>query len=131
MKDTEKNNIMEVAKEQFELWVKEAIDNLPEKFFKKINNVAFIVKDEPTKEQLKKAKLNASHILFGLYEGYLQSKKLNLGPVVPDRVTIFRKSITSQHSTREGIRSQIFETIKHEIAHHFGSSEAGARKASR
>ena len=127
----EKNNIMEVAQKQFELWVKEAIDNLPEKFLKKLNNVAFIVKDEPTKEQLRKAKLGANHILFGLYEGYLQSRKLNIGPVVPDRVTIFRKSITSQHSTKEGIRSQIFKTIKHEIAHHFGSGENGARKASR
>jgi predicted Zn-dependent protease with MMP-like domain len=122
---------MEVSKEQFELWVKEAIDNLPEKFLKKLNNVAFMVKDEPTKEQLKKAKLKASHILFGLYEGYLQSRKLNIGPVVPDKITIFRKSIISQHSTKEGIRSQIFKTIKHEIAHHFGSGEEGARKASR
>ncbi len=122
---------MEVSREQFELWVKEAIDNLPEKFLKKLNNVAFVVKNEPTKEQLKKAKLKAGHILFGLYEGYLQSRKLNIGPVVPDRITIFRKAITGQHSTKEGIRSQIFKTIKHEIAHHFGSGEEGARKASR
>lgn len=122
---------MEVSKEQFELWVKEAIDNLPEKFLEKLNNVAFVVKDEPTQEQLKKAKLKAGHILFGLYEGYLQSRKLNIGPVVPDRITIFRKSIAGQYSTGEGIRSQIFKTIKHEIAHHFGSGEEGARKASR
>lgn len=122
---------MEISQEQFELWVKEAIDNLPEKFLSKLNNVAFIVKDEPTKEQLKKAKLKASHILFGLYEGYIQSKKLNIGPVVPDQITIFRKSITSQCSTEERIKSQIFKTIKHEIAHHFGSGEDGARKSSR
>ena len=122
---------MQVSKEQFESWVAEAIDAVPEKFQEKINNLTFFVEDYPTEEQLKKAKLLGREgvLLLGLYEGYHQSQRLNVGPVIPDRITLFQKPLESLCATEEELKNQIFQTVQHEIAHHFGSDEPGARKA--
>jgi len=120
---------MPVSPQQFEQWVGEAIDSLPEKFLRKMHNVAFFIEDQPSREQLKKVKLGRNSVLFGLYEGYHQSSRRDLGPVLPDRITIFRKPILDYYSTEKDIKNQVIKTVKHEIAHHFGSDERGARKA--
>lgn len=122
---------MQISKKQFEEWVAKAIESVPEKFWERIHNLAFFVEDQPTKEQLKKARLQGRKnvLLLGLYEGYHQSKRLNVGPVFPDRITIFKKPIESLCRTEEALKKQIFSTVRHEIAHHFGSDENGAQKA--
>ncbi|MDI6778160.1 MAG: metallopeptidase family protein [Patescibacteria group bacterium] len=124
---------MQVSKEQFEKWVAEAIDNVPEKFQQRIHNLVFFVEDYPTREQLKKARLpgRKGTFLLGLYVGYHQSKRLDVGPVFPDRITIFKKPMESLCRTNEELKKQIFKTVRHEIAHHFGSDEKGAQKAGR
>ncbi|MFA6106907.1 MAG: metallopeptidase family protein [Patescibacteria group bacterium] len=119
---------MNIPNEQFDLWVAEAIDELPDEILRKTNNVAFFVEDYPSEEQLKKARLNNKHSLFGLYEGYIQSKKINIGPVLPDRITIFRRPILESFTTEREVKNKIKSVVRHEIAHHFGSDEEGARK---
>jgi predicted Zn-dependent protease with MMP-like domain len=122
---------MHISREQFEKWVEEAIDSLPQDFINKAYNVAFFVEDHPSSEQLKKVKLDKQSVLFGLYEGFHQASRKNVGAVLPDRITIFRKAITDFYATEQQIKDQIRKTIKHEVAHHFGSDENGARKASK
>jgi len=119
---------MKVSRQQFEDWMAEAIDNMPEKFRSRINNLAFFVQDHPSAEQLGKVKAASSTILLGLYEGYHQSKRLNTGPVLPDRITLFQKPIEGLCHTEEELKKRIARTVYHEIAHHFGSDEKGARK---
>jgi predicted Zn-dependent protease with MMP-like domain len=120
---------MNVSRKQFEEWVKEVIDSLPEKYLQHLNNVAFFVEDCPSQDQIRKVKLGKGLVLFGLYEGYHQSSRKNIGVVMPDRITIFRKSIAGYYNDVALVKKQIENTIKHEIAHHFGSNEPGARKA--
>ena len=122
---------MNISQEQFEQWVAEAIDSLPEKYLNNIYNVAFIVEDYPTSAQHKKSKLDKGHVLYGLYEGYHQSGRRTNGLIMPDRITIFRRAIVNQCSTEQEVKDQIFSTVMHEIAHHFGSDEKGARNASK
>jgi predicted Zn-dependent protease with MMP-like domain len=118
-----------ISREQFERWVKEVIDDLPEKYLQHINNLAVFVEDFPNLDQLKKFRLRSKYALFGLYEGYYQSYKINVGTVIPDRITIFRMPILKYNGGIDQIKFQIKSTIIHEIAHHFGSGEVGARKA--
>lgn len=122
---------MNISLKEFENLVQEVIENLPEAYFKKLHNVAFLVRDYPDQEQTKKLNMGRGYVLFGLYEGYYQSSRKNLGPVLPDKITIFRKAILSQCQTKEEIKDKIKKVIKHEIAHHFGSGEQGADKAER
>jgi predicted Zn-dependent protease with MMP-like domain len=122
---------MRIDRNEFENFVGQAIESLPEKFKNKLHNVAIFIEDEPTKEQLDKVNLRRGDLLFGLFEGYAQAKKLNFGSVLPDRITIFRQAILSQAADKNELKQRIISTVKHEIAHHFGSDEIGAFKAGR
>jgi predicted Zn-dependent protease with MMP-like domain len=122
---------MRLSEERFNKYVEEAFDSLSEEIKDKLNNVAILVEDYPTKEQLHKVKLAKDAVLFGLFEGYGQAKKINFGPVLPDRITLFRKAILNYCDNDNELKRQIANTLKHEIAHHFGSDESGARKASK
>jgi len=120
---------MQINKQEFEKIVEQTLEGLPEKFKSKLNNVAVFIEDGPTDEQLKITKLRRGDLLFGLFEGFAQGRKLNFGAVLPDRITIFRKAILSQSDDQGELRQKIISTVKHEIAHHFGSDEKGAAKA--
>jgi predicted Zn-dependent protease with MMP-like domain len=120
---------MNISNEQFEDLVNEALESLPQFFKDKLHNVAITIDDKPTTEQLKKIEIGRDSILYGLFEGYAQSRRLNFGVVLPDKITIFRQAILKYCNSEEEIRDQIFSTVKHEVAHHFGSDEAGARRA--
>lgn len=122
---------MQIDQASFEKMVAEAIDSLPEKLRERMHNVAILVEDFPTPEQRQKLRLRDKYGLLGLFEGYIQSSRRNFGPVLPDKITLFRVPIMQSCSTPDECRRQIEETLKHEIAHHFGSDEKGARKAGR
>lgn len=122
---------MILDKDQFEKIVSKAIDRLPEKFQKKMHNVVIMVEDFPTKEQLTNSGRppDNKYALLGLYEGYHQSSQRNFGPVLPDRITLFRIPISQSCSTDSECRKRIESVLRHEVAHHFGSDEKGARQA--
>ncbi len=48
---------------------------IPKDFLAKLENVAIVIEDEPSKEQLRKAKIGRNHLLLGLYEGVPQTKR--------------------------------------------------------
>ena len=107
--------------ETFEDWVFEAIDGLPEAFRERLGSVAIVVEDWPSPEKL--AKLGVPG-LFGLYEGVPRSA-LNADSVpVPSRITIYRGPCLRSAHTRDGVRDRVQDTVRHEIAHHFGISDA-------
>lgn len=122
---------MDIPREKFENWVSEALGNLPERFKERLYNLAVLIEDYPSAAQLKKLNLRPGDSLFGLFEGFSQSRRLNFGPVLPDRITIFRRAIADNFTKEEEVKKEVFRTVKHEIAHHFGSDEPGARKATR
>ncbi len=108
---------------KFNELVGEALDSLPKEFAKKLNNIAITAADVPTEYQLRKAKLSASVLLFGLYEGIPQTKRGIYYSHLPDKITIFKNAIESVAVTDEEIREQVRETVIHEIGHHFGLSD--------
>ena len=108
---------------RFRRLVEEAIDLLPSEFAEKLNNVAIIVEDYPITAQLRKLKLSPWSLLFGLYEGVPQTKRGYYSGVLPDKITIFKKSIEKVARTEEEIKAQIRATVIHEIGHHFGLSD--------
>ena len=123
--------MLEISEQNFKEIVEQTLESLPDRFKNRLNNVAIFSEDEPTDEQLSKTKLKRGDILFGLIEGYAQGRRLNVGPVFPDRITIFRAAILSQSHSLDELKQKIISTLKHEIAHHFGSDEKGAAKAGR
>jgi len=119
-----------MTREQFEKIVTEGIEAIPEKFLKKLKNVAIVIDDEPTPIQKEKLKLRQGWSLFGLYEGVPQiSRGANYSAVLPDKITIFQKAIEAAARSEEEIKEIVKNTVWHEIAHHFGMSETRVRQA--
>jgi predicted Zn-dependent protease with MMP-like domain len=121
-----------MTREAFEKLVEEGIALVPEKFLAKLDNVAVVIEDRPSAEQLRKMKVGKNYVLFGLYEGIpLISRTSAYGNVLPDKITIFQKTIEGYAETPEEVRGLVRDTVWHELAHHFGSDEKGAESASR
>ena len=101
----------------------EAVDSLPLEFAQKLNNVAVIVHNSPTDDQLRELGLSKKDLLFGLYRGIPQTKRGHYSGVLPDKITIFKKAIEAVAKTEEEVREKIRDTVMHEIGHHFGLSD--------
>ena len=108
--------------------VEEAIDSLPEEFAKRLNNVSVVVEDSPSKELLKSLKLPPWVLLFGLYQGVPQTKRIGYSGALPDKITIFKNPIERVSRTEDEIKAQVRATVIHEIGHHFGLSEEDLKK---
>ena len=114
-----------VIQEIFQQLVTQAIENLPDYFLSKLQNVVVVLEACPTAAQVTGAGLGRSQTLLGLYEGVPQTKRGgHYGLVPPDKITIFQKPIEAICKNDAEIINTIEDVIKHEIAHHFGISDA-------
>lgn len=121
-----------MERERFEELVAEAVESLPEKFKEALENIAVLVADWPTREQLDSVGLRRKDELFGLYEGIpLPKRTHNYQMVLPDRITIFQKPIEMRYHSEDLIRKKILSTVRHEIAHYFGISDKRLRDLGR
>ena len=112
-------------REKFESLVAGAIETLPEEFLDRLENIVVMVEDYPTAAQIAQAGLRHRHTLLGLYEGVPLTKRgQRYGLVPPDKITIFQKPIESQCRYDADITAEIQKVVRHEIAHHFGISDA-------
>lgn len=110
-------------KDKFRQLVEVAMGLLPPEFAKRLDNVAVVVEDSPSKEKLRNLNLPPSALLFGLYEGIPQTKRSYYSGVLPDKITIYKNSIERVAKTEEEIKARIRATFVHEIGHHFGLSD--------
>jgi len=107
--------------EQFDDLITKAMNDLPQKYIKELENVAIVMADEPTSEQVKKMKLDGRHLLLGLYEGIpLTQRGSGYNFVLPDKITIFKNSILAVTHNESELFEQIKRTLWHEIAHYYG-----------
>lgn len=119
-------------RERFEQLVAKVVEELPEEFLTRLQNIDVVVEDRPTAQQRERAGLRGSQTLLGLYEGVPRTRRdRNYGLVTPDKITIFQKPIEATSSNDDGIAAEIQRVVKHEIAHHFGISDARLRQIKR
>ena len=117
-------------KDEFEKMVKAGIAAIPERFLRKLDNVAIVIENEPTLQQKEKTHLRQGWTLFGLYEGVPQTKRgAHYGSVLPDKITIFKEPIIQAASDVKHIEEIVKNTVWHEIAHHFGMDEDQVRRS--
>ncbi len=109
---------------RFEDWVREALDTMPRDFRDRLRNVQVVVEQEPSREQLVSARVPAGHTLFGLYHGVPLTRRGGAPPLFPDTVTLFRGPLTRYFPDEVSMKQQVQHTVRHEIAHFFGISDA-------
>jgi predicted Zn-dependent protease with MMP-like domain len=106
--------MFDVDRDRFEELVAEALDGIPPELGSKMENVAVVVEEEAPGRNL-----------FGLYEGIPLTRRtpLNYGWVMPDRITIYRRTICGVCHSEADVVAQVRKTVIHEVAHHFGISD--------
>ena len=86
------------------------------------------VEEVPSLELVEELGITRGGLLFGLYQGVPRpGKSFFQGQSLPDRILLFKQPILSVCRTEQDILKQIQKTLVHEIAHHFGLSEARIR----
>ncbi len=111
---------VKIDRRRFESLVEEALESLPDGFRRKMQNVAVIVDDLPTREQAR-ASGGDRRSLLGLYEGEpLTERGAFFDPPYPDRITLFQSNIEAICRTEAEVREEIRRTVLHEVGHHFG-----------
>jgi len=110
--------VIDIDPAPFESMVATALDELPEDLGRMMRNVAVIVEHAP-----------GPHGLLGLYQGVpLTSRTTNYAGVLPDRITIYRQAICAICWSESEVIDQVRKTVIHEVAHHFGISDARLRE---
>lgn len=102
--------MVQVTREEFEDLVGEALDTIPSGLTELMENVVIVVEDDPPWPGL-----------LGIYHGVpLTERGGTYAGVLPDRIVIFRNSLTAICRTRDDLVKEVRVTVVHEIAHHFG-----------
>lgn len=116
-----------MTREAFDALVEAALATIPEKFREALTNIAIVVEDEPTDEQLEAIEgddIDEDDTLLGLYEGTpLTERRWDDGNRLPDKVTLFQGPIEDASEDEDDVVVAIGETLIHEIGHYFGLSE--------
>jgi predicted Zn-dependent protease with MMP-like domain len=116
-------------RKRFEWLVARAVEDLPEEFLHRMENIDVVVENQPTPGQMRHLGLRRGETLLGLYEGIPQTKRgEHYGLVPPDKITIFQRPIEAKCRYDAEISAEIQRVVKHEIAHHFGISDARLRQ---
>jgi predicted Zn-dependent protease with MMP-like domain len=112
----------------FEALVWAAVDSLPEVFRDRLGTVAIVVEEDATPEEL--ARVGAPGLL-GLYTGVPRTRYGASEAALPSKITIYRGPHMRIFRTPESLARGVAETVRHEIAHHFGISDARLEELAR
>ncbi|MFH2069420.1 MAG: metallopeptidase family protein [Candidatus Omnitrophota bacterium] len=113
-----------MEEKKFRKLVIEAINELPDLFKKKIDNLYVVVEDFPSREILTEQGVKSPYSILGLYQGIpLKKRGVSYTNVLSDRITIYRKPIESRGKDAEQVKERVKEVFRHELGHHFGFSE--------
>jgi predicted Zn-dependent protease with MMP-like domain len=111
-----------VPRRRFQELVAEALDGIPPELGNHMENVAVLVEDWPSAEQLE----GRDGTLLGLYEGIALTDRSPLAytGVLPDRIIVFRGPLCELARDEAALADHIRVTVVHEIAHHFGIDDS-------
>ncbi len=104
--------MLEVSAERFEELVADALDDVPPDLARLMRNVVIFVEE------------TSADGLLGLYEGTpLTERDAGYAGALPDRITLYRLPICAMCDDEDAVADEVYTTVVHEIAHHFGIDE--------
>jgi predicted Zn-dependent protease with MMP-like domain len=106
---------------EFDAIVERAIAKIPARYRQRLENLVFIVEQEPPRPGL-----------LGLYHGRPMPLRSVSEPfAMPDKITIYQGPHERMSRSLEELEGHVYDTVWHEIAHYFGLDEAEVRRAER
>ena len=105
---------VQISAESFELLVEEALGELPEQLVQGIDNLIFVIEDEPE---------DGSDML-GVYDGTALTEREQYGfGQLPDRIVLFQGPLTRMCHDEDELYDEIWITLVHELGHYHGIEE--------
>ncbi len=117
--------MMRISEQGFEELVAKALDSLPEEFAEMLDNVAVVVEEVPSVEELAEVGMAPEEAdeLFGLYQGVALPERDSFYSALPDRIVIYRRPILLACTSRRQVVREVRDTVIHELGHYFGMEE--------
>lgn len=125
--------MVHMSDDEFEELVEQALDDMPEQFVQDMENVAVVIADEPTDEELRRldeAAIRRAHATAGRFWACIAGVPLteryygDFEGGYPDVITIFKGPHERCFATRDQIAEEVRKTVIHEIGHYFGLDDA-------
>ena len=105
---------------EFEVLVGEALREIPLPFRALLDkwNGQVSVMDFPTEDMIRDG---LSPDILGVYQGVTEREREH--GLLPDKIILFQRTLENICRSRDELRREIRETVRHEVGHHFGLSE--------
>jgi predicted Zn-dependent protease with MMP-like domain len=110
-----------LTNDALEAMVIDALERLPAPFKDQLGSVAIVIEDEASPDELASV---GAHGLFGLYHGIPRTVLSAHAAPSPSKITIYRGPLTRAYREPAALAAAVADTVYHEIAHHFGISDA-------
>lgn len=105
-----------LSQEEFEELVGRAVEKIPTKLRRYLENVVITVTDYP-------APTDQDPFLLGIYLGVPRPERDQDSRNHLDRIVIFKRNLEIEFADRETLEEEVRKTLVHEVAHHFGLEE--------
>jgi len=109
---------------EFRALVEDSLQELPEAFRRRLDEVPVLVEDLPRREILAAGDPPLPPDLLGLFVGrsLLERSHLDL-PGVPEAIYLFRRNLLRACTDREELIREVRTTVRHEVGHLLGLDE--------
>ena len=109
--------------DRFETLVERALAGIPPPFDRALEEVAIVIEDWPSRDQLslsERGRDGGTYDLYGLYEGTPRTDwGADLVPF-PNKITLFRVPLLQDFTSDIALENEVRQTVLHELAHHLG-----------
>lgn len=114
---------MKLPAEEFAELAEAAWREIPERFRSRVANLELAVLARPGREA---GRWRGSRSLLGLYAGPTRAELADplAEPLLPARIILYRANLLALCGDRGRLRAEIRATLRHELGHHFGFSDA-------
>jgi len=112
-----------MEKEDFEEIIESTLENIPEKFKNKLDNLTIVVEENELRYTENQRSIRARQLTLGLYQGLPITERAGKRHLLPDKITIYKKAIESISRSPEEIALTARRVVLHELGHYFGLGE--------
>jgi predicted Zn-dependent protease with MMP-like domain len=110
-----------LTRTEFEKLVAEAIEELPEEFRDRLENVVIAVEEEPADDDYELTDTPDDEELLGIYRGPMRTQQsFDDLPGLPSEIAVFRGPILRCTANNREAVKEIKDTVVHELGHYFG-----------
>src|SRR5450631_3313788 len=104
----------------FERLVELALAGIPDRFRAALRDVAIVIEDEASDEELEAGRVRPGGELYGLYQGVPRTAWGADLAIVPNKISLFRLPLEADFPDPARLAVEVQRTVVHELAHHLG-----------